>query len=133
MFALLTCAGFCGWNGESLTTIRRSSAVDRCGHIQCQSPSLLDMNSAVVRIKMLALALGALMLAVNISLFCFVQYNILKLHMYKVTVRCSIGSFFYVNVIRCVPCMCVFLCTQQHLVKIECTHHESDGELLLDK
>ncbi|XP_037086104.1 uncharacterized protein LOC119106873 [Pollicipes pollicipes] len=41
------------------------------------------MNTAVIQIKFLLLFLSALMLAVDLTLFCFVQYNILHMSVFQ--------------------------------------------------
>ncbi|KAF0305684.1 hypothetical protein FJT64_022716 [Amphibalanus amphitrite] len=66
---------------------------------------------------MLTLALGALMLAVNISLFCFVQYNILRLHMYKSEPAVRLAHYVaeVAAILNCVMCFfdCYVVCFER--------------------
>ena len=75
------------------------------------------MNSAVMRIKMLTLALGVLMLAVNMALFSFVQYNILHLHMYRPEPAVRVAHYVAEvgAVLNCLMCFfdCYVICFER--------------------
>lgn len=75
------------------------------------------MNSAVVQIKFLTLFLGALMLAVDITLFSFVEYNMFHLHMYEpeAEVRSAHIAAEVTTVLNCLMCFadCYVICFER--------------------